>query len=106
MSAIRFETLGPVVQSAPNRADVACFVGFVRRRDPTAVPAEIGRWLEVNGWARDVAARRAVDRDSAPLEALLDVPVPIDSWEVFDLLFAWESRVAGAEKTEGGTYLG
>ena len=41
------------------------------------MPAPVLRWLEAQGWTRN----------RPDLEELLDLPVPIDSWEVFDHLF-------------------
>jgi hypothetical protein len=74
------------------RADVALFVGLVARR-PTPVPAAIGAALARDGWAGDGPFARSAER----VEALLDVPVPIDSWEIFDRLFAWDARPVGTE---------
>ncbi|HEX8243566.1 MAG TPA: hypothetical protein VF541_08725, partial [Longimicrobium sp.] len=39
------------------------------------------------------------------IEPLLDVPVPVESWEVFDRLFAWDGRSFPGGQG-GGTYLG
>src|SRR5262245_18994404 len=74
MYGLVFGVQAPPVVSDPNRVDVACFVGFVRRR-PTPVPEVIQRWLYENGWATPPYAR-------PELEALLDVPVPIDTWDM------------------------
>jgi hypothetical protein len=38
-------------------------------------------------------------------EQLLDLPIPIDSWELFDRLFEWEKRPLNSSLT-GSTYLG
>jgi hypothetical protein len=38
--------------------------------------------------------------------SLLDIPVPIDSWEVFDHLFEWERRLLNDTGRLGTTYLG
>ena len=43
---------------------------------------------------------------SASLDELLDVPVPIDSWEVFHRLFRWEERPIAGSEGAGSTYLG
>ena len=81
---IGFESERPVEPSAPSRADIACFVGFVSRRE-RALAASLERWLRERGWL-DGVYRRDSARD------LLDVPVPIDTWESFDRLFAWDER--------------
>jgi hypothetical protein len=94
MNGLDFEDKAPVVAVDPNRADIAFFAGFVERRD-TAVPSEIERWLDQRGWP----APSGTDQ-------LLDVPVPIDNWEVFDRLFAWERRGLDGRGAAGTTYLG
>jgi Bacteriophage tail sheath protein len=96
-----FEDQATVPPSAPNRVDVACFVGFIGRRggaEPPPVPAPVRTWLEERGWLTPPYRRTLAAR-------LRDVPVPIDSWEAFDQLFAWESRRLAAGRT-GVTYLG
>jgi GNAT superfamily N-acetyltransferase len=109
MRGLVFEVQSPVVPSDPNRADIALFVGFVARRSATPVPGELRRWLVEQGWWDDPdparpGARRPYARDSA--RQLLDVPVPIDMWETFDRLFAWEERRLDPVRHEGVTYLG
>ncbi len=92
MNGLVFETQAPVVASVPNRVDIACFVGFVGRRD-TPVPAEIQRWLEQQGWTSPPYARPAAKSEAnGAVPSLLDIPIPIDSWDIFDHLFAWERR--------------
>ena len=112
MGGVRFETAGAVAGRAPDRADVACFVGLVSRRvlpggdDPlepayTPLPAPVDRWLRENGWA----GPPPYGRPAAQIRALLEIPVPLENWETFDRLFAWERRrYAGG--TLGGTQLG
>src|SRR5215210_4070566 len=112
MPGVRFETAGAVAGRAPDRADVACFVGLVPRRelpgdgDPlqpayTPFPAPVDRWLRENGWA----GPPPFGRPAAQVRALLEIPVPCENWETFDRLFAWERRpYAGG--TPGGTQLG
>lgn len=74
------------------RADIALFVGLVPRRTGTPVPASLFAWLEAAGWA----GRGPFARAPAAVEALLDVPVPCDSWGEFESLFAWDQRVVQA----------
>jgi uncharacterized protein len=105
---IQFEQRAQVARRSPNRADVVLFVGAVARRAHAAVdpltPAArasdaLYRWFEAERWTLE-----ANRRERAPLEALLDVPVPIESFTEFDRLFAWESGGAGAGNSP--TYLG
>lgn len=100
MRGLLFEEQAPVIASDPKRADVACFVGFVGRRESQAVPPEVKNWLQEGGWGS------SSHRDSEPgIDDLLDIPVPIDTWESFDRLFRWETRTPG-KSSEGATYLG
>ena len=64
--------------------DVACFIGFVSTRKLAPPAKEIADWLDRHRWLQ-----RAESEDWA----LLDVPVPIESWESFDQMFAWEQRL-------------
>jgi uncharacterized protein len=48
--------------------------------------ALVGWWVDY-AWLSPIAGRRAAD-----LLELADVPVPIDSWDAFDALFAWNER--------------
>lgn len=221
MNGLVFEDQAPVVQSDPNRADIACFVGFVKRRN-TKIPPEVMRWLSEQGWTAppfereglplfrlsdltdteslltklqdkgsalsiylkgriSVEAPRLLDEDRGsdppseslktalvialngliqaeplydeqrfesvaltastraraqqnlrgeslvrfnrvlleeafpdeiakgkptPIDDLLDIPVPIDNWEVFDRLFAWERRDLDGRGPVSTTYLG
>lgn len=97
MNGLVFEERGPVVRSAPNRADITCFVGFVGRR-PTLMPAAVRRALAEQGWTSPPYAR--------PIDELLDLPVPIDTWETFDRLFAWDRRDLDGHGRLGVSYLG
>lgn len=97
MNRLVFEVQAPVVTADPNRADIACFVGFVARRRNTLVPSPVMRWLEAQGWT---------SRNRPNIEELLDLPVAIDSWEVFDHLFEWERRALNESGRFGATYLG
>jgi len=81
---ISFQYTQPITSSNPNRMDVACFIGFVSTRKLALPAKEIVDWLDRHRWLQ-----RAELNDCA----LLDVPVPIESWESFDRLFAWEQRL-------------
>src|SRR5262245_23247831 len=118
MSGLTFEDLAPAAAAAPNRADVACFVGFVARRvadgtarvvpppgasNRTAADFPVYAWLDENGWTSrpfqvapggsSVYGRGLAPtpppwtRDDDELESLIDLPVPIETWEEFDRLF-------------------
>jgi hypothetical protein len=103
MGGLTFEVTPPVQASAPERMDIACFMGFVARRPAasptisapyTPVPDPILAWLAAQGYS-----------PAGSQDPLLDLPVPIESFSVFDGLFAWESRAA-VGSTVLGTYLG
>jgi uncharacterized protein len=101
MYGLTFDTQAPVLESAPNRTDVACFVGFIDWRAGD-VPAPIAGWLAQQGWTMP-------GMRSSPLGELLDVPVPVDTWEDFDRVFAWEKRPLSPDPSDvrtATTYLG
>ncbi len=101
MSVLCFESAKRVVPSAPERADIALFVGFCQRRSLSGkvvpVPAAVARFLVEQGFSG-----RFDEKD--PYDPLKDVPVLIERWEVFDRLFAWEEGKAGQKAP--GMYLG
>lgn len=100
MPGVIFQT-APLIAATANRADVACFVGFVGRRagKAGALPDTTKQWLRDQGWCEP--GTPISDDDE-----LLNKPVPIESFEDFERLFAWERRPA----IEGGfahpTWLG
>jgi hypothetical protein len=120
MRGVSFQDRAVGVARSAYRADVALFVGFVDRRRTGANPTPIVprrlagggragepslyRWLVTQGWARGDEAKDV----AAGLDELLDVPVPIDRFDTFDRLFAWDRRPIGASAgiTDGDTYLG
>lgn len=122
MRGVFFQDRAPEGARSPYRTDVALFVGFVDRRrelhrpggteEAPVVPvlprgrdagaSELYRWLVREGWAR---GDEAVDR-AAGLDELLDIPVPIDRFETFDRLFAWDLRPVGDGERVCDTYLG
>ncbi|MDT4956085.1 MAG: hypothetical protein QOJ02_4223 [Acidobacteriota bacterium] len=61
MNGLFFEDQAPVIASPPNRADIACFVGLVGRRN-TALPATVGRWLYEQGWTAPPYGRSSPPR--------------------------------------------
>jgi hypothetical protein len=98
MSGLRFERQAPVAASDGNRVDVACFVGLVPRRAGD-LPRALTAWLTERGWLASPYARPKA-------KELLDVPVPIVSWESFDRLFAWDARDLDGHGRLGTSYLG
>jgi len=73
MSGLTFERAAPPATSAPNRMDVACFVGFIRRRDTSV-------------------SDRANAGTPGPTAGRSDSPTPVESWSEFDDRFAWDRR--------------
>lgn len=51
MNGLVFDVVPAAAAPQPNRADIALFVGFVRR-SARALPPEVKAWLLENGWAR------------------------------------------------------
>ena len=97
LPGVFIRTAPPPPGGLPSRADVALFVGFVGRR-ASAVPAALRTDLERGGWA----GPGAFARSPAAVDALLDVPVLVESWDAFDALFAWDARLVttgGAART-------
>jgi len=97
MYGLRFETAAPPLRPDPNRVDVACFIGHVARR-PGALPPAVIEGLAAQGWVvRDPGLARGWApgpwrADAGEIEALLQLPVAVESWAAFDALFAWEAR--------------
>lgn len=104
MRGVFFQDRTGRVARSPYRSDVALFVGFVARR-AGAVPADVARWLDDEGWVR---GGTSVVHPTAPVGDLLDLPVPIDRFDTFDQLFAWDRRPVEATASErvADTYLG
>ncbi len=85
----------PVTGFAPTRADIALFVGLVGRR-PEPLPDEINRFLKQS----DFAGTGPFARTPEMAEALLDIPVPVESWDMFDAIFAWDERPVAPDSQE------
>jgi len=98
-----FETASPVTQADPNRADVACFIGFVARRPGRALPDVLRAQLVAAGWA----GASIWAKPEKQIESLENLPVSLDSWDLFDALFAWDARPLAADgSSQCATYLG
>ncbi|QSA98392.1 hypothetical protein [Methylococcus sp. EFPC2] len=87
LSALTFDTARPAREAAPERTDIACFIGYVARRAGAPLPKDVGDTLRAAGWV-DGPWRR----DATALESLEQIPVTVDSWDDFARLFAWERR--------------
>jgi hypothetical protein len=70
-----------------SRADVAFFAGLVARTS-APLPASVMAQLTEAGWA----GAGPFARSDAHVQALLDVPVAVDSFDAFEALFAWNTR--------------
>lgn len=129
MDGLQFITPLGTPASDASRVDVACFIGLVARRgDVRAQPGETPRarlqrvipsgileWLQIRRWVRfetvstaeEIVARNS-HRTLEQLAELEDVPIPIESWDVFDELFDWDNRGLEQEDSprRAGTRLG
>jgi hypothetical protein len=101
MKGLIFEAAASRSEAAPTRTDVACFIGYAGVRD-LEVPQRLRAWLQHQGWW----SSRSSPGIHPGAESLFDLPVPIDNWEQFDRLFAWDRRNYGSGATTGATYLG
>ena len=96
-----FHTARTTAAAAPQRTDVACFVGYVRRH-ATRLPREVLDDLRRGGWTEG-PWRRPV----AEVHALEHLPITVNSWESFDQLFDWRSRaVSAAGSLTCASYMG
>ena len=85
-----FETARVTTTAAPERADIACFVGYVKRRT-SPLPQTAIADLRAAGWI-DGPWRR----DEEQIRSLEQLPVTVESWESFDRLFDWRARPVSA----------
>ncbi|MDB5274932.1 MAG: hypothetical protein JWO58_3299 [Chitinophagaceae bacterium] len=97
-----FEMAAPPAQPDEHRADVACFIGFVARRALQPLPTAVLTQLDAAGWVNGNWRRTAKQ-----INALENLPVMLDSWDLFDQLFAWNTRPLSASgSTTCTTYMG
>jgi uncharacterized protein len=98
---LEFETARVSVPAAPQRTDIACFVGYVRTRT-VPLPRQVSEDLRAAGWI-DGPWRRS----DAQVRSLEQLPVVVESWDAFDQLFDWRSRpVAAGSAATCASYLG
>lgn len=108
MTGLEFITANPPARVDPARMDIACFVGFVTRRAVRPLTPEEDRadrrlaalqsrlpewlfaWFRERGWLPPGGACSA--KEFSRLSNLDDIPVPIENWDAFDDLFAWDAR--------------
>jgi hypothetical protein len=85
--SLNFETALPLVPASPNRTDVACFIGFIARRRGVPLPAAMREELRTRGWVQG-----SWQPAEHALQSLENLPVTVESWQLFAQLFAWEDR--------------
>jgi hypothetical protein len=75
-------------------------IDLFRRAAGALVGEPLVDWWIENAWTSPFSGRNAAD-----LLELVDVPVPVDTWDVFDALFAWDQRplVAGTARVADTT---
>jgi hypothetical protein len=83
MSRLIFENQPAAPQVNPGRADVACFVGLVRKQPGAAVSTSVSAWLSSLGYPNSQIAQ------------IKNVPVPLQTWAGFTSLFDDGSSGAG-----------
>jgi hypothetical protein len=98
MPGLSFQEAQPTPAVSLNRADVVGFAGFVARR-PGPLPADLKAWLDEFGW-------NPARTSAADVPSLLHTPVPVESFEAFSRLFAWEQRPAAPGAFPHPTWLG
>lgn len=102
MKGLSFQSQKPVIPGSPNRMDIACFVGLIDLRDD-APREDINQWLYEQSWLNSAQGFSATYHRAAA-EDLLDVPVPVESWERFTQLFKWNQREFSTDLS-GAAYL-
>jgi hypothetical protein len=69
--------------------DVACFLGFTRRRPSYGLPTSLTQWLQDEGWIEAPG-----QPDLATVVGQLDhIPIPIDDWSMFERIFDVRSGI-------------
>lgn len=66
--------------------DVACFVGFARRRSGTRLPASVVQWLKQEGWV-EVDATGEPDPGVHDERGADNLPLLIEDWSMFERIF-------------------
>lgn len=94
MYGLSFEVAPAHAEVDPNRTDVACFVGYVVRRD-TRLPQATRTAFERAGWVAG-----PWQRPDDEVEAALHLPVVVENWSTFDAIFAWDQRPVSTDEAE------
>lgn len=89
MQQICFEYARPFSPPDPLRMDVVCFIGLVHPASDVSVPENVTRFLKINQYDRRAATQVG---DNIQWD-LTDVPVPVESWEQYTLLFDTGNRL-------------
>lgn len=92
-----FEVAAPLASAGRHRADVACFIGHVARRPGQPLPDALRAQLDAAGWTRGPWGRSA-----SQVQSLLNLPLVIDSWHIFDRLYAWDQRPVDGLNNDNG----
>jgi uncharacterized protein len=95
---ISFETVQPATLAHPDRMDVACFVGFIAERPQALLPPALIDWL-----VRRRLATAPELRDPGRGNRLLNRPVPIESAQGLQSLFAPELRLDSQAEVASAT---
>jgi hypothetical protein len=83
-------------------ANAIAAADLFRRAAAALVGEALVEWWVENAWLSPLAGRNAAD-----VLELVDVPVPIDTWDAFDGLFAWDERpLVEASERVADTLLG
>ena len=81
MLGLAFEQDATIVASAPLRTDIACFVGFVRRRPGRTLPG-LDRWRADYGWTGPYLPTESIARSAWALESAVKFgPGPLP-WQI------------------------
>lgn len=99
LRGLQFEPWVAPVHYWRNRMDVACFLGFTRRRAGAGLPISVVQWLRQQGWidAPGQPSSDQIDADGAGADALDHMPVPIDDWPMFEQIFEVRSGLVGSD---------
>jgi len=102
MAGVSFQYQQPIEQGSANRMDIPCFIGLIDVRKDVDHRA-LDEWLYRQSWMNSASGEQATYHRASAIN-LLDVPLPIDSWESFDRLFAWDQRQY-TKQIDGAGYL-
>jgi hypothetical protein len=93
LRGLAFEPSVAPVRHWRNRMDVACFLGFVRRRANTDLPPSVMTWLRDEGWI-DAPDQPTAEGVATSLD---HIPIPIDDWAMFERIFEVRSGIVSKD---------